>query len=106
VLDESARGEDHLKARAKQAAWLHVLAKLHVSGKLAELIPQSVAQVDQKQRTGVHDSQEREEQDEDEAKDDLEPTILDEQTIEEEKDAKRVGWLPRRQLPNYANPTL
>ena len=91
----SAAGEGPSKTAAKNAAWLHMLSKLHTAGILGQLFPQpnmhAAVQILNVDDTEIVEQDETDiaEQgyEEDEA---AEPAVFDQKTIEEEKDAKRV----------------
>jgi HrpA-like RNA helicase len=72
----TAFGEGTSNQAARQAAWLHVISKMHVDGTLKELFPDRYAAVAKSQM-------------EDEVDDfELQPVELDEDVKNEEKDAK------------------
>ena len=76
ICEEVGTGDGKTKAAAKQAACLHVVAKLHASGALKELWPspepESVGTIDSTEHNEVA----------------LEPANVQKQTLEDEKDAK------------------
>jgi len=74
MCQETGLGEGLTKAAAKQAAWWHVMLKLHASGTMKELFPGGDSKL------APADVQA--------AKDMTEPATLDEQRLQEEKDAK------------------
>ena len=76
ICEESAFGEGVSKQKARQAAWLHLLSKLHAEGILQELFPDTTAQT--RNVSGEKEPDEPQ----------LVPAHVDEQTKEDEKDAK------------------
>lgn len=88
----TAFGEGIGKKEAKQAAWLHLVSKLHVDGTLKELFPEDKHAVATKYERDVEQIQisANEPHDAAAAKDemDLQPVELDEAVKQNEKDAK------------------
>ncbi|KAK4547790.1 hypothetical protein LTR36_000748 [Oleoguttula mirabilis] len=72
MCKESGIGEGSTKQAAKQAAWFHTVAKLHASGVLKELFPDSGSGTVYVDEEGSK----------------VQPTNLDQQTMDNEKDAK------------------
>ncbi|KAK5131001.1 hypothetical protein LTR08_001413 [Meristemomyces frigidus] len=87
MCQETGFGEGLTKQAAKQAAWVHVMGKLHAAGILKELLSNTRPEPGHVDVGGMK----------------VEPVTLDAQTLAEEKDAKteiynyaaRLGQVPR-----------
>lgn len=77
IYQETAVGEGISKQTAKQAAWLHMVSKMHVAGTLKELFPFD-SSLQQSEEPIVEEDLEPL----------LEPVEVDKQTMKDEKDAK------------------
>lgn len=90
LAQETAHGEGFSKREARQAAWSHMLSKLHVSGALAEILPGPKAgkRIEVEMEAPVESATAEAAEVHAVEQEDFELADVDERTKEKEKDAK------------------